>query len=123
MACLMCLPEPATPPPTSPLPPQGSARRLHWMSWLTSSGRNCCPTYSPCSRASSSTPSGWSRSRASWCWAPLLRVSDLPAWLRLTSDPHAGARLGLAQAGLWGATPSPGSLQRPAHLTPNSSGI
>ena len=78
VACPMCLPEPRL-PPRFPLPPQGSARRLHWMSWPTSSGRNCCPTCSPCSRTSSSTLSGWSRSQASWCWVPLLRVSDSPA--------------------------------------------
>lgn len=109
----MGFPEPAL---WFPFLPQGSARQLHWMFWPMSSGRNYYPISFPCSRAFSSTLSGWSRNQASWCWELLLRVSALPACLHLTSDLCADVRLGLVQAGLpEKVMPSLSSLQRPVY--------
>lgn len=103
--------------------PQGSARRLHWTSWPMSSGRSYYPISFPCSRDSSSTLSGWSRSQASWCWVPSLRVSAPPACLCLTSDPCADVRRAGPGGAAWGSSAIPEFSPGACSVPPNNFGI
>lgn len=55
-------------------PLQGSVRPQLWTFLPTCFVRSCSPTSCPCSKACCSTLTGSSRSRASSCWEPSLRV-------------------------------------------------